>query len=739
MKRFLLIFFAVFFLNSSAVFCQIPAQTLVNIVRAEDERRFDKTLENLLTNRDEKIRARAALAAGRIGDGNAISALLNLLKNDSAVKSAACFALGEIESAKGAQAILEALNNRNNRDDIRARAIEAAGKIAAANPKDANSAELGKAIVPALEFELGRRGASNRETVLLGITAILRARPEGGESVTAKFSDDSDARVRADALNTLARLRSKSVSEKARELLAKDSDAIVRANAARVLGVAEDKTAQDLLLKAAIEDSDSRVRVSAIRSLGNLKDVKSADVLLQRAENLLAIYKKSEFENPIEKNELLEIATTFGRILPNSNNEKAVAFLIDFDKADSYVSPEIEIALARVSPKNFLQLQREKPIALLGDWQAFSTTAQATGELASLENSEENNRIKKQTVNSLENVLKNLLAPKPKSVYANPQLTKAIPDVLRAYAQFKTADLPQILRASLENRDVIVRATAAELLAETKSSSENTLALNRAFDYSLTNDKELNDAQLAILDALFKLDKKESVSALIKAINSKDYLVRKKVFELLKNKDLQDSDLVKASLEKFAAQKKNQVLPFSGGSKLGQILNTPADYARAVSRKSAKAIVTTSKGNFTIEFFPEDAPLTVDNFIKLARQNYFNGLTVHRVVPNFVVQDGDPRGDGNGGPGWEIRDEINEIPFERGTVGMALSGKDTGGSQWFVCHSPQPHLDGGYTVFGRVNETDMKIVDTIVRGDKILSVKIVEGNLPQRKIMENRK
>jgi cyclophilin family peptidyl-prolyl cis-trans isomerase len=124
--------------------------------------------------------------------------------------------------------------------------------------------------------------------------------------------------------------------------------------------------------------------------------------------------------------------------------------------------------------------------------------------------------------------------------------------------------------------------------------------------------------------------------------------------------------------------------------------------------------------------------LTVDNFINLAKTGYFNNLTIHRVVPNFVMQDGDPRGDGNGGPGWEIRDEINMMPYERGAVGMALSGKDTGGSQWFVTHAPQPHLDGGYTVFGRVNETDMKVVDNLVRGDKILSVKIVEGKSSPR-------
>jgi cyclophilin family peptidyl-prolyl cis-trans isomerase len=156
-------------------------------------------------------------------------------------------------------------------------------------------------------------------------------------------------------------------------------------------------------------------------------------------------------------------------------------------------------------------------------------------------------------------------------------------------------------------------------------------------------------------------------------------------------------------------------------------LNSDLDYRRALSRKNGfvKAVLTTGKGTFTIDFLPEDAPLTVDNFIKLARAGYFNGLEVHRVVPNFVMQDGDPRGDGNGGPGWSIRCEINMVPYERGAVGMALSGKDTGGSQWFVTHSPQPHLDGGYTVFGKVNETGMKVVDNIVRGDKIINVRVI--------------
>ncbi|MGI8883754.1 MAG: peptidylprolyl isomerase, partial [Pyrinomonadaceae bacterium] len=259
---------------------------------------------------------------------------------------------------------------------------------------------------------------------------------------------------------------------------------------------------------------------------------------------------------------------------------------------------------------------------------------------------------------------------------------------------------------------------------------ENVEALKTAFAESLKTDKPYNAAQLAILSALVKLDRVQSYESIRLALNAPDYLVRKHAANLIKQNDL-TKDF--SNIEKMVGT----VKPYDAktGTRLGQILNTEADYRRAVSRKNGnvEAVLTTEKGKFTIDLMPENAPLTVDNFIKLARSNYFNGVSVHRVVPNFVMQDGDPRGDGNGGPGWSIRDEMNMLPYERGAVGMALSGKDTGGSQWFVTHSPQPHLDGGYTVFGRVNEVDMKIVDQIVRGDKILKVEIVERKSLKKK------
>jgi cyclophilin family peptidyl-prolyl cis-trans isomerase len=131
-------------------------------------------------------------------------------------------------------------------------------------------------------------------------------------------------------------------------------------------------------------------------------------------------------------------------------------------------------------------------------------------------------------------------------------------------------------------------------------------------------------------------------------------------------------------------------------------------------------------GEFTIRFAGREAPLTVANFVKLARAKYFDGVAIHRVVANFVLQDGDPTGTGNGGPGYEIRDELNPLPYERGTVGMALSGPDTGGSQWFVTHSPQPHLNGLYTVFGRV-VAGQDVVLRVEQWDRILRVTVSEA------------
>ena len=137
-----------------------------------------------------------------------------------------------------------------------------------------------------------------------------------------------------------------------------------------------------------------------------------------------------------------------------------------------------------------------------------------------------------------------------------------------------------------------------------------------------------------------------------------------------------------------------------------------------------RAIMETSKGTINLDLFEEDAPNTVANFVKLSKDGFYDGLNFHRVIPNFMIQGGCPNGTGTGGPGYKIKCEINPNKHEAGSLSMAHAGKDTGGSQFFICHAPQPHLDGVHTVFGKTE--DMDVVNKIEKGDTIESVKIEE-------------
>ena len=139
-----------------------------------------------------------------------------------------------------------------------------------------------------------------------------------------------------------------------------------------------------------------------------------------------------------------------------------------------------------------------------------------------------------------------------------------------------------------------------------------------------------------------------------------------------------------------------------------------------------KAIIETEKGTIELELFPNEAPGTVANFEKLINEGFYDGLTFHRVIPDFVIQGGCPNGNGTGGPGYTIKCETEGNPHKhgRGALSMAHAGKDTGGSQFFITHSPQPHLDGVHTVFGQVIK-GMDVVDKIQQGDKMLKLEVI--------------
>jgi len=246
-----------------------------------------------------------------------------------------------------------------------------------------------------------------------------------------------------------------------------------------------------------------------------------------------------------------------------------------------------------------------------------------------------------------------------------------------------------LLRGLLNARDFTVVSNAADGLGQMGDSASAPLLARLLTRQGTTEDADLRASAVSGLAAL---KTPESLAALATARRDPERRIREAVCAAL------------------------GLPPDSVGLVKNPLLRAPA--ASPIPRT---AVLQTERGLVTIAFDVARAPVTVLNFVSLARSKYFDGIAFHRVVPNFVVQDGCPRGDGWGGPGYEIPCEYNDRPYETGTVGMALGGKDTGGSQWFVTLSPQPRLEGRYTVFGTVTR-GMDVFERMMPGDRILKV-----------------
>jgi peptidyl-prolyl cis-trans isomerase B (cyclophilin B) len=145
-------------------------------------------------------------------------------------------------------------------------------------------------------------------------------------------------------------------------------------------------------------------------------------------------------------------------------------------------------------------------------------------------------------------------------------------------------------------------------------------------------------------------------------------------------------------------------------------------------KKTYTVTMETNRGPIVLELYPEHAPKTVNNFVFLAKEGFYDGVSFHRVIADFVIQGGDPTGTGRGGPGYKFEDEVKNNPLrhETGVISMANAGPNTNGSQFFITHSPQPHLDGKHTVFGKVTSS-MDVVNAIRQGDKMLKVVVTEA------------
>src|SRR2546428_751682 len=263
----------------------------------------------------------------------------------------------------------------------------------------------------------------------------------------------------------------------------------------------------------------------------------------------------------------------------------------------------------------------------------------------------------------------------------------------------------------LGHADAAVRSVAADLLARRPDVADVDRLVTA---YQRAAGDPFDDGRLSAVAALGAVARTGAegrlrVAARFVAAVSRpdDYLVRRVAAERLPD----------------AAEAWGPVVPIVTGK-------TDAEYRDVVRRVLLPALegrapprgtLATDRRSLVVELLPAEAPLTVAAFLSLVERRYFDGARWHRVVPNFVAQDGDPRGDGWGGPGFVLRDEVNPTRYETGTMGMALSGPDTGGSQFFITHSAQPHLDGTYTVFGRV-VVGLNVLAGVAQGDRIRSI-----------------
>jgi cyclophilin family peptidyl-prolyl cis-trans isomerase len=283
---------------------------------------------------------------------------------------------------------------------------------------------------------------------------------------------------------------------------------------------------------------------------------------------------------------------------------------------------------------------------------------------------------------------------------------RVIPSVLNGLRALRAPGLDTTLLEWLKHDDPIVRAAAAEGIGELKPAAGEA-ALVDAWRFAARDQTYV--VRVAVLAALAKYGRTAAEPVLREALADKDFAVRTR-----------------------AAAQLAALLP--GTDVAAAIRPAPTRHPRefyaspqlVAPTVSPHLFLDTERGTIEIELAVLDAPLTCESFRALAGKGFFNGLLIHRVVPNFVVQDGDPRGDGEGGPGYTTRDEFSERPYVRGTVGVALDGPETGGSQFFITHSPQPHLDARYTVIGRV-VAGMDVVDRLQPWDAIKEARVWDG------------
>ena len=624
----------------------------------------------LLSDPEGRVRRRAALAVGRVGLVDGVEPLIPLLADaDVDVRKMAAFALGLIGHASARAALIKALDDPD--PIVQGRAAEALGLIGNKADADAVSGIVRRhtsagALNGIDPDDVGYPLSGPAEAARLAIYALVRL--GSYDALAAAVLDGSGQPVSRwwPVAYALGRINDPRAAPTLLTLL-RTPGRYTAAFSAR--GLAALKAPQAAVaLRQVVEDRgrmQPAVVLQAVRGLAAVGDATVIPALVKIVADRTA-----------DPNLRLEATTTIAAVAVPDSAELLIELLGD-------PVPGIRAAalraLARVDPDVFIAT-----LAGLEPDQNWMVRVAEAGGLGTLPAERSQPR------------LMTLLDDKDQRV---------VPAAIEALAASKPPGLEKLLIEKLQADDFAVRAAAATALGEMKSTAAVPALLEA---YKIATVDVTYGAREAILTAVNAIEPATGRQMLRQALTDKDWALRMWAATLLRQQGITDVD---ASMRPAPSD---------------IVVGDKRVLASLTPQYSPHAYIDTDKGTIEVELAILDAPLTVENFVTLARKGYFNGLTIHRVVPDFVVQDGDPRGDGEGGPGYTIRDEINERPYLRGTVGMALAGKDSGGSQFFITHSPQPHLDARYTVFGHV-VNGMDVVDRIVVGDIVRGVRIWDG------------
>ena len=654
-------------------------QRVGTILRLEDQRWLDDgagaNLLNLVTDSDARVRRRAALAIGRVGLEAGVPALVGALGDaDADVRASAAFSLGLIHSKSAVEPLLTAL--ADGQWVVRARAADALGLIG--EPPEAAPAVSTTAANAIATMAAGCRAQiaamapdderwplpDDIDACRAAILAITRLRQYDALAKVVLDERGQPVSTWWPVAFALQRVGDKRAAAPL-ALLVNVDGVDTPSFAFRGLGGYGDRSGIPAAQGVAQRRSaDVRLRVSVVRMLAALKDAGSIPVL-QRVLD----------DQATPPNLALEVVAALGAI-GGPNTFDMLADL--FSSRWAPMRAAAMTAAAKVDPDAFLIV-----VSGLGMDKDWSVRAALAGVLAGLD------------PDRVRGVLGQLASE------ADPRVQGP---ALEALAKVGAPDLDARLAAALDAPDFNVRATAAGLVAGRKMTG----ARERLVAAYARGQSDANGiARGAALAGLATLGKDAASATLREALADKDWSIRLRAAELLHKLG-----------DPTAEPQRPAPLRF------------PADYYESAAllrpSYSPHAFIETKYGTIEIELNVVEAPLATQSFVTLARKGYFNGMRIHRVVPNFVVQAGDDRGDGAGGPGYTLRDELSALPYRRGSVGMALDGQDSGGSQFFITVSPQPHLDGKYAVFGEVVR-GMELVDKLTLWDVIERIRVWDG------------